>query len=123
MITKFIMGLLAVIGSVVVITVLVITAKWVTKIVKERLATNKRHKVVFADLRETIDSYTKEQKDKQKEYSMDELEKMYQEAPYVFADYVIDTGEVTNYTGVQAEAIDADVKSRLKKVGGMVVLD
>ena len=123
MITAFIMGVLAVIATLAIITVFAITAKWVTKKVKERQAANKRHKPIFADLRETIDSYIKEQKNKQKEYSMDELEKMCQEAPYVFADYDIDTEEVVNYTGIKAEEIDADVKSRLKKVGGLVVFD
>jgi len=122
MLTAFIIGLLAVV-ALAIITIGVISVKWVVGKVKERLAANKRHKVVFADMRETVDSYTKEQKNKQTEYSMDDLEKMCQDAPYVFADYDIDTEEVVNYTGVNADEIDSDVKDKLKERGGIVVFD
>lgn len=122
MIIAFIIGLLAV-AALAIIAVAVISANWVIKKVKERLAANKRHKVVFADMRETVDSYIKEMKNKQTEYSMDDLEKMCQEAPYVFADYDMDTEEVSNYTGVNADDIESDVKSKLKESGGIVVFD
>lgn len=119
----FLKGLLAVIAVLTTITVVVLSVDWVVNKVKERLAANKRHKVVFADLRETVDEYIKKQKDSQEEYSMDDLERMCQEAPYVFADYDIDTGEVLNYTGVDAETIDSKVKNKLKERGGIVVFD
>lgn len=118
----FIIGLLAVTVLAVVI-VSSITAVWVTKKVKERLAANRRHKVIFADTRETIDTYIREQKEKQQEYSADDLEKMCQDAPYVFADYDIDTDEVVNYTAIHAETIDPDVKRKLKERGGIVAFD
>ncbi len=121
MITAFISGLLAVAAVLTIIYVVIITAEWVTKQVKDRLAANEQHKIVFADLRETIDSEVKEKKTKQKEYPMNELEKMCRTAPYVIADYDMDTDEVVNYTGVNAEEIDADVKRRLKERGGLVV--
>lgn len=122
MITAFIVGLLAV-AALTIIAVAVISVKWVINKVKERLAANKRHKVVFADMRETVDTYTREQKDKKVEYSMADLEKMCQDAPYVFADYDIDTGEVLNFTGVNPDEIDSEVKSKLKEAGGIVVFD
>ncbi len=123
MLTAFLIGLLAVIAVLTIVTVLVISAAWVIKKVKERLEANKRHKVVFADLKETVDEYTRKQKDSQEKYSMDDLERMCQDAPYVFADYDIDTGEVLNYTGVNAETIDSEVKDKLKERGGIVVFD
>lgn len=119
----FLKGLLAVIAVLTTITVVVLSVDWVVNKVKKRLAANKRHKVVFADLKETVDEYIKKQKDSQEEYSMDDLERMCQEAPYVFADYDIDTGEVLNYTGVDAETIDSEVKNKLKERGGIVVFD
>ena len=122
LLTLFIIGLLAA-AFIAIIAVTVITVLWVIKKVKERLAENERHKVVFADMRETVDSFTKEQRENKKEYSMDDLEKMCQDAPYVFADYDIDTGKVINYTGVKADEIESDVKERLKERGGIVVFD
>lgn len=122
MITAFIIGLLAV-AAIAVVTIAVISAKWVIGKVKERLAANKRHKVVFADMRETVDTFTKEQKEKNSEYSMADLEKLCQDAPYVFADYDIETGEVLNYTGVRSDEVETEVKSKLKERGGIVVFD
>lgn len=120
MITSFMIGLLAV-AALAIITVSAITAVWLKKKVKERLDENERHKVVFADMRETKDAYVTEQEKQQKEYAGEALEKLCQKAPYVFADYDMDTGEVGNYVGVDAEKIDEDIKDKLRERGGMVV--
>lgn len=122
MLTAFIIGLLSVV-ALAIVKILRMTIKWVSDRIKERLAARENHKVIFADMRETVDTITREQKSKQTEYSMDELEKMCQESPFVFADYDIATGEVNNYTGINAHEVDPEIKKKLRERGGMVVFD
>jgi hypothetical protein len=124
MIVAFILGLLAAVALIAVVVLTYLSVKWVTKKVKERLAANKRHKVVFADMREVVDTDTVKQMEKQGEISMDDLERMCSEKPYVMADYDIDTGEFSDFTGIKADKVENTVKDKMKKSrGGIIAFD
>lgn len=122
MLAAFLAGLI-IAGILAVYTIIVLTVLWIIEKVEERLAANKRHKVVFADMTEVVDSYVKIQKKEKKEYSMDELERMCQDAAYVMADYDIDTGEYVDFTGINAESVEQEVKNKLKEEEGIITFD
>jgi hypothetical protein len=79
---------------------------------------------VFADMREVVDTDTVKQMEKQGEISMDDLERMCSEKPYVMADYDIDTGEFSDFTGIKADKVENTVKDKMKKSrGGIIAFD
>jgi hypothetical protein len=116
-----ILGALLVVAIATVITLVCLTASWLSKKVKDRLAENERHKVAFVEMREVIDSDAMEQIRKKEGISMSELEKMCQDNPYVMADYDIDTGECSNYIGIKADDVEDEVRDAMKEEGGIVV--
>lgn len=121
--TSFLIGLAVAIAAMTTITVAVLTAVFVRKKVKERLAANNQHKVVFADMRETVDSYIREHADQHMEFSMDQLEAMCQNAPYVIADCDVRTGKIMNFTGIKTGCVDSKLERAVKERGGVVVFD
>ena len=58
-----------------------------------------------------------------KEYSTKELDELCGIAPYIIADYDMDTSEVSNVEGIRTNIIDDNIKKKLKEEGGLVVFN
>lgn len=122
MITAFLIGLLAVVAVIAVIVVAVICGKWLKQYVAEKLKNRDKHKVAFADTREVVDDYVKSKAANSEEISMDDLEKMCEETPYVAA--VVDQdGEISEYEGITSSECNKNFKARMKQQKGMVILE
>ncbi len=123
MLAAFLLGLLAVLAVVAVITILVLGIKWLVDFVKKKLKDREKHKVAFADTREIVDDYIKNKAENSEEISMDDLERMCEETPYVAANIDNETGEITDYEGVKAEQIEAGLKQKLEEKEGMLIFE
>lgn len=122
MLTAFLMGLVAVLAVVAIVTVAIMCGKWLKGYIENRLKQKEKHKVAFADTREVVDDYLKNKAEESDEISMDDLERMCDETPFVSA-YVDEAGNVTDYEGIKAEEVDANFKARMKQQEGMLVFE
>lgn len=122
MLTAFLMGLVAVLAVVAIVTVAIMCGKWLKEYIENRLKQKEKHKVAFADTREVVDDYLKNKAEESDEISMDDLERMCDETPFVSA-YVDEAGNVTDYEGIKAEEVDANFKARMKQQEGMLVFE
>ena len=115
---KFFLGLLAR----VVIGPIAFCIKWLVGYIKNRIAKNKGKKVVFMGLQEVIDDELKEKIKNSKAMSLEELEKMCNETPYVSAIYDEETDKVYDYEGFQEESKDAQFEQKMRENDGMIVV-
>lgn len=122
MLTAFLIGLLAVVAVIETVVVAVIGGKWLKEYVVKKLKNREKHKVVFADTREVVDEYIKNKAANSEEVSMDDLERMCSETPYVAA-VVDEDGEINEYEGFRGEEYNENFRTRLKQQKGMVVLE
>ena len=122
MLIAFLKGLLIVLAAVVIITIAVMCGKWVKGYIENLLKRKEKHKVAFADTREVVDDYLKKNAEQADEISMDDLERMCDETPFVSA-YVDEEGNVTDYEGIKPEEVNANFKARMKQQEGMLVFE
>lgn len=122
MLTAFLIGLLAVVATIAIISVAVICGKWLKEYVAKKLKNREKHKVAFADTREVVDDYIKSKAANSEEVSMDDLERMCEETPYVAA-VVDEDGEISEYEGFKSSEYNENFKARMKQQKGMVVLE
>lgn len=122
MITAFLIGLLVGLATFVVTFILNITALWLVEFVKKKLRTRKNHKVAFADTREVVDDYIKNEVDGAKEISMEDLEKLCEESPYVAA-VVDENGDIGEYEGFKTDKINENFSANIRKQHGMIIVD
>lgn len=122
MFTAFLLGLIAVITTIVVISVSIICGKWLKEYVAKKLRNREKHKVVFADTREVVDEYFKSKVADSEEVSMEDLEKMCEETPYVAA-VVDEDGEISEYEGFTSSEYNENFKARMKQQKGMIVVE
>ena len=122
MLIAFLLGLLAVMATIAVIVVSVLSGKWLKNFVSDKLKNRKKHKVAFADTREIVDEFLAEEADAAKEISMEDLEKMCRDTPYISAIINSDTGEITDYEGIKPSEITAKFKAGMKQQNGMVII-
>lgn len=118
----FLKGLLIVLAVAAIIIIAVMCGKWLKGYIDKKLKQKEKHKVAFADTREVVDSYLKNKAEESDEISMDELERMCDETPFVSA-YVDEDGNVTDYEGIKAHKVDANFKARMKQQEGMLVIE
>ncbi len=123
MLTAFLLGLLAVLAVVVVIKIVVLGVKWLSDFIKKKVKDREKHKVAFADTREIVDEYIKDNIDKSDEISMDDLERMCEKTPYVAASIDNETGEITDYEGIKAEETETIIKQKLEKQEGLLIFE
>lgn len=122
MLGLFLIGLAAA-GAAVLVTVLVLLSiKWLKNYCEERLSKNKSHKVVFVDMQDIVNDEVKNKVNTAKEMSLDELERMCSEAPYVAADYDPETDTVSDYEGFRAESVEANFERRMRENDGLLVI-
>jgi uncharacterized protein YdcH (DUF465 family) len=121
MLILFLIGLLAVVSTIAVIAVAVICGKWLKEYVAKKLKNREKHKVAFADTREVVDDYIKNKAENSEEVSMEELERMCEEKPYVAA-VVDEDGEISEYEGFTADEYNDNFKAHMKQQKGMVIL-
>lgn len=122
MITAFLIGLLAVVMVIAVIAVAVICGKWLKEYVAKKLKNRDKHKVAFADTREVVDDYIKSKAANSEGVSMEDLERMCEETPYVAA-VVDEDGEISEYEGFTSSEYNENFKARMKQQKGMVILE
>lgn len=122
MITAFLIGLLAVVAVIAVIAVAVICGKWLKEYVAKKLKNRDKHKVAFADTREVVDDYIKSKAANSEEVSMEDLERMCEETPYVAA-VVDEEGEISEYEGFTSSEYNENFKAHMKQQKGMVILE
>lgn len=122
MLTAFLMGLFAVLATIAIVAVVVMTARWIKNYILNRLKNRDAHKVAFADTREVVSDYLRQADAEEDGISMDDLERMCSETPYVAAD-IDEEGNITNYEGVKAEQTDSKLKQAFRAQDGMVVVE
>ena len=122
MLAAFLTGLLMVLAVVAVITIAIMCVKWLKGYIENKLKQKQKHKVAFADTREVVDDYLKNKAEQADEISMDDLERMCDETPFVSA-YVDEDGNVTDYEGIKANEVDTIFKARMKQQEGMLVFE
>jgi len=121
MLTLFLRGLLAVVATIVITVILMLGGKWLVNWAKEKIKNRNKHKAVFADTREVVDDYLKNKTDNSDDISMEELERMCDESPYVGA-VVDENGEISEYEGFKASEINENFSARMKQQKGMVIV-
>lgn len=121
MLTAFLIGLLAV-AAITIIAVAVICGKWLKDYVAKKLKNRDKHKVAFADTREVVDDYIKSKAADFEVVSMDDLERVCEETPYVAA-VVDEDGEISEYEGFTTSEYNENFKARMKQQKGMVILE
>lgn len=121
MLTAFLIGLaVALVAAIIVLAIKLVSGKWLHELISDKLKNKKKHKVAFADTKEVVDEYMKKKVDNSEEISMDELERMCEETPFVSA-MVDEDGNITDYEGYKAEQYDKNFKARMKQQKGMIV--
>lgn len=121
MFIAFLIGLLAVVATILITVVAMVCGRWLKSYVKNKIKNREKHKVAFADTREVVDDYIKEKVEAAEGISMDELEKMCEETPFVAA--VIDEdGEISEYEGFKAEDYNENFRTRMKQQKGMIIV-
>lgn len=114
----FLMGL----SSIIYGGIIAFTIKWLVEYIQKRLEKNKGKKVIFADIRDIIDDDMKKKIKKAKTMSMEDLERMCEETPYVSAVYDEEMDIVEGYEGFQAESVDTRFNQKMKENDGMIVV-
>ena len=117
-ITLFLIGA----AAAVLIGAIAFSIKWLFGYIKKRLAKNKGKKVVFAELQDIIDDEMKEKIKASKTMSLEDLEKMCDETPYVSAVYDEKNDTVEDYEGFQAESVEDQFDQKMKENDGMIVV-
>ena len=117
-ITLFLIGA----AAAVLIGAIAFSIKWLFGYIKKRLAKNKGKKVVFAELQDIIDDEMKEKIKVSKTMSLEDLEKMCDETPYVSAVYDEENDTVEDYEGFQAESVEDQFDQKMKENDGMIVV-
>lgn len=117
----FAVGLMAAILTATIIHVVEVCGKWLKEYVSKKLKNKENHKVIFADTREVIGDYLKKETEAAKEVSMDELERMCEETPYVSA-MVDENGKIGEYERIQYEEENENFRNRMKQQDGMVII-
>lgn len=121
MLIAFLIGLaVALVAAIVVLAIKLVSGKWLHELIADKLKNKKNHKVAFADTKEVVDEYMKNKVDDSEEISMDELERMCEETPFVSA-MVDEDGNITDYEGYKAEQYDKNFQARMKQQKGMIV--
>jgi hypothetical protein len=122
MITLFLTGLLAAIATIVIIHIVVMSAKQLKKIVKEKLKNHNNHKVVFVDTKEVVDDYLKNKAKESHGFTEEELRKMCEDTP--FASAVVDEeGEMSEYEGIRADEYNKNFKAYMKQQEGLILVE
>lgn len=121
MIISFLLGLLAVVAVVAVVALVVMGFLWLKDYIKKRLKEKENHKVAFVDTREVVDEYVQNKAKYSEEISMDDLERMCEETPFVSATIDNKTGEISDYEGVKAEEVESNLKSKIESNDGILI--
>lgn len=121
MLTLFLLGLALVVATIVVTAIMYLGGKWLVNWAKEKIKNRNKHKAIFADTREVVDEYLKNKADNSEEISMEELERMCEESPFVGA-VVDENGEISEYEGFKASECNSNFATRMKQQKGMVIV-
>ncbi len=121
MLTLFLLGLMAVVATIVIIAVAVMGGLWLKDYIKKKLENRRKHKVAFADTREVVDEYLKNKAEQSDEISMEELERMCSKTPYVAA-VVDENGNIDEYEGFTAAETNENSSENVKQQKGMLIV-
>ncbi len=121
MLTLFLLGLMAVVATIVIIAVAVMGGLWLKDYIKKKLENRRKHKVAFADTREVVDEYLKNKAEQSDEISMEELERMCSKTPYVAA-VVDENGNIDEYEGFTAAETNENFSENVKQQKGMLIV-
>ena len=116
MLLAFLLGLLAVAATIAVIAIVLLTFNWVKDYITKRMKSHNAHKVAFADTRETVDEYVKNKSSEAEEVSMEDLERMCDETPFVAAD-IDEDGNITEIqrTFPNSNGLDTNIRFNYKE--------
>lgn len=122
MIFNFLLGLSLALVSLVIIAFVVFGVSQFINYIKEKRDTKKKHKVAFADTRMIADDYLKNKANDSKEISMEDLERICNEASYVSA-IVDEEGNIDEFEGIKVKETDSQVKKLIKEKEGMIIFE
>ena len=121
MLTLFLIGLAAVIAVIAVVVIVYLAAKWVVNWAKEKIKNRNKHRAIFTNSRDIVDDYLKNKANNADEVSMEELERICEETPYVGA-VVDENGVIGEYEGFKASEINENFRARMKNQKGMIII-
>ena len=117
-------GIIHALLVVVAIIIGALSLKWIIGYIKKKYKEKKEHeKIVFADTEEVINDYLKEKIKETEPISMEELEKMCEDKPYVAAYYDEETDELRDVEAFKPEDIDTKAKQYMEGSDGIIVVD
>lgn len=122
MLLAFLVGL-AIVGTITVVALAVLGIKWFVNYCKNRLSKNKSNKVVFADMGEVVEDVIHDKVKNANTLSLEELEKMCSETPYIAAEYDPETEEVSEYEGFKVVSVEPQFTRKLEENEGMIVVN
>ena len=118
---QFILGLLASVVSVLVLKEIILGFEWLKKHISERLKEKEKHKVAFVSMKDAVDDIIRKKIEEAEEISMEELERMCEETPYVSCLVDSETGAISDYEGIKAEKEDAKLKAKMASERGVLI--
>ena len=121
-IALFLLGLLGVLAVVAIIHLLYLGMQWLKMKIKQRLAAKHAHKVVFGDTKAIVEEYLAEDINKRQGISMEDLEKMCEEAPYFTAE-IDDKNNVSEYEVYKADDVEERLEQKIKARKGVIVFE
>lgn len=119
---QFILGLLASVVSIFVLKEIILGFEWLTKHISERLKEKEKHKVAFVSMKDAVDDIIRKKIEEAEEISMEELERMCEETPYVSCLVDSETGAISDYEGIKAEKEDAKLKAKMASERGVLIV-
>lgn len=122
----FLTALLAGIATVVIIACLFMCAKWLKEYISKRLQERNAHEVktAFVDTKEVVDDYLKAKADAADEISMEELENLTENTPFVAVDVNRQSGAFSKLEGMCPEqGTDENFAAHMKQQQGILIFD
>lgn len=119
MLLAFLTGLTVVVTTIVLV---VLGIKWFVNYCRDKLEKNKNHKVIFVGIHDIVDVVVKEKVNNAKSMSLDELERMCSETPYVAATYNPETDTVSEYEGFNPDTVEEKFIKKMEENDGFIVI-
>lgn len=118
---RFILGLLTSVVSIFVLKGIILGFEWLKEYISEKRKEKEKHKVAFVSMKDAVDDTIRKKIEEAEEISMEELERMCEETPYVSCLVDSETGAISDYEGIKAEKEDAKLKAKMASERGVLI--
>ena len=122
----FLIMLVAGIAAVVIVACLFMCGKWLKDYITKRLQQRRAQdvKTAFVDTKEVVDDYLKTKAESADEISMEELENLTTNTPFIAVDINKTDNSLTNMEGMCPEqGVDTNFEAHMRQHEGILVFD